>query len=219
MMAPLAASSVRRRETFMSGAGSDSQLWQQARGGDAQALGTLLLQHEERLLRIVAFRMDPRLRARIDATDVMQEMYIEAARRFPAYCEKPGMPLFLWLRFLALQKLMELHRRHLGTQARDAQREISIDQGPSPEATSAVLAARLLGKQTSPSEAAMRLELQMQLEEKLNELEPIDREVLALRHFEQLSNNEAAKVLQIDPSAASNRYIRALKRLKESLGH
>lgn len=194
-------------------------LLDRATQGCAQALGELLLRYEERLLRVVAFRMDSRLKARIDPGDVVQETFLEATRRFPAYAEDYPMPFFLWLRFLAVQKLTELHRRHLGVKARDLQREVSIYAGPTPPATSAVLAAQLLGKFTSPSEAAMRVELKLRLEEKLNEMETLDREVLALRHFEQLSNSEAAGVLGINESAASNRYVRALRRLREAMEH
>jgi RNA polymerase sigma-70 factor (ECF subfamily) len=112
---------------------------------------------------------------------------------------------------------MEQHRRHLGAKARDAGREISLYRGPFPEATTADLAAHLLGKLTSPSHAAMRIEQKIRLQEALNSLEPIDREILAMRHFEQLSNSEAAEALGLDKSTASKRYTRALVRLKEVL--
>jgi RNA polymerase sigma-70 factor (ECF subfamily) len=192
-------------------------LLDQAGGGDPHALGELLVRHRDRLTRIVGFRMDRRLQGRIDAADVVQETFIDATRRFPEFAQERAVPFFLWLRFLTVQKLAELHRHHLGVKARDAAREVSIYKGPLPQATSAVLAAQLLGKQTSPSQAAARAELKLQLEEKLNSLDEIDREVLALRHFEQLSNTEAAQVLEISESAASNRYVRAVKRLKSIL--
>lgn len=193
-------------------------LLNQAGSGDPHALGELLVRHRERLTRIVSFRMDRRLQGRIDASDVVQEAFIDATRRFPDFAEERAVPFFLWLRYLVVQKLAELHRHHLGVKARDVGREVSIYKGPLPQATSAVLAAQLLGKQTSPSQAAARAELRMQLEEKLNSLDEIDREVLALRHFEQLSNTETAAVLEISESAASNRYVRAVKRLKAILG-
>ena len=124
------------------------------------------------------------------------------------------MPFFLWLRFITVQKMIALHRHHLGVQARDAGREMSLQPAAFPGATSADLAVQILGKHTSPSQAAMRAEIKMQLEQALNEMEEIDREVLALRHFEQLSNVETAEVLGIGRSAASNRYVRAVDRLK-----
>ena len=113
---------------------------------------------------------------------------------------------------------LEQHRRHLGAQGRDAGREISLYRGAMPEATTAALAAQLLGRQTSPSQAASRAERKIRLQEALNSMDPIDREVLVLRHFEQLSNGEAAQVLGLDKSAASKRYARALIRLKDILG-
>lgn len=184
--------------------------------GDVDALGRLLERDRERLLRIVDFRMDRKLRSRLDPSDIVQEACVEATRRVGEYLAQSKTPFFLWLRYLTIQKMNELHRKHLGVQSRDLGREISIDRSLSPRATSAVLAAQLLGKQTSPSQAAMRAETRRRLEQKLNELEPLDREVLALRHFEHLTNAEVARVLGITGSAASNRYVRALKRLKET---
>ncbi len=202
---------------MISDSSDTSLLLGQADAGDPHALGELLERNRERLARIVGFRMDRRLQGRIDATDVVQETFIDATRRFAEFAKDRPVPFFLWLRYLTVQKLAELHRHHLGVKARDAGREVSIYQGPLPQATSAVLAAQLLGKQTSPSEAAAQAELKLKLEDKLNSLDEIDREVLALRHFEQLSNAEAAQVLQISESAASNRYVRAVKRLKAIL--
>jgi RNA polymerase sigma-70 factor (ECF subfamily) len=110
-----------------------------------------------------------------------------------------------------------LHRQHLGAKMRDVGQEISLYRGALPQASSASLAAQLLGRLTSPSRAAIRAELQIRVQELLNSMDPIDREILTLRHFEMLSNEETAKVLAITKSAASKRYIRALERLKEML--
>ena len=112
---------------------------------------------------------------------------------------------------------MAMHRQHLGAQMRDAGQEVSLYRGALPEATSVSLAALLLGRLTSPTQAAQRAEMKLRLQEVLNGMDPIDREVLTLRHFEELSNAETAQVLGIGKTAASNRYIRALKRLKEIL--
>jgi RNA polymerase sigma-70 factor (ECF subfamily) len=114
-------------------------------------------------------------------------------------------------------KLNAIHRTHLDCRVRDAAREVSIDRGPWPQATSAALAAQLLGRQTSASDAAIRLERKARLQEALDALDPLDREVLILRHFEELTNTEAALTLQIRASAASKRYIRALRKLKDIL--
>ena len=127
------------------------------------------------------------------------------------------MPVYLWLRWITGQRLVTLHRMHFGSKAREAALEVSLRQGALPQATSVSLAAMLLGRLTSPTRAALRAELQLRLQEVLNTLDPIDREILTLRHFEDLNNNETAQVLGISKSAASNRYIRALKRLKDAL--
>jgi RNA polymerase sigma-70 factor (ECF subfamily) len=157
--------------------------------------------------------MDRRVQGRVDASDIVQETYLEAAARLPRYIENPDMSPFLWVRFLALQKLLQAHRRHLGSKARDAGREISLFRDALPEATSAALAAQLVGKLTSPSQAAMRAELKIRVQSAINAMDPVDREVLALRHFEHLTAAETARVLGIDESAASKRYLRAVKRL------
>jgi RNA polymerase sigma-70 factor (ECF subfamily) len=197
--------------------GDTTRLLQQAAAGDRQAWGNLLERHRERLRRMIAFRLDGRLQGRLDPSDVLQEAYLEASRRLEEYMARPGMPFPLWLRFLAVQKLLEQHRRHLGAQGRDAAREVSLGGGPQPEASSAVLAAHLVGNLTSPSEAAFRSERQRLLQDALERMDALDREVLVLRHFEQLSNGEAARVLGVDKSAASKRYARALVRLKDIL--
>jgi len=193
------------------------QLLRQVAQGSPQEWGALLERHRVRLRRMVALRLDRRLQGRVDASDVIQEAFLEASVRLPDYLREPSMPFFLWLRFLTGQKLLELHRHHLGAQMRDAGREVSLHRGSLPEASSAALAAQLLGHDTRPSEAAIRAERKIRLQEALNSMDPLDREVLALRHFEHLNNAEAAQVLGLRESAASKRYIRALKKLKEIL--
>ncbi len=200
---------------------SDSQasnaLLERAAKGDPQAAAELFERYRDRLRRMVRLRLDRRLQGRVDASDVLQEAFVDVAQRVGEYAQKPSIPFFLWVRFLTGQRLLQIHRQHLGTQMRDAGHEVSLYRGALPQATSVSLAAQLLGKLTSPTQAAMRAEMQIRLQEALNSMDPLDREVLALRHFEELSNNETAEVLGIQKSAASNRYIRALKRLKEIL--
>ncbi len=195
-----------------------NRVLQQAAQGDPQGLGTLLARHGDRLRRMVALRLDRRLQGRIDPSDVIQETYLEASARLAEYLRNPSMPFFLWLRFLTGQKLVTLHRHHLGVQMRDAGQEVAFCRGPLPEASSAALAAQLLGHDTRPSEAAIRAEVRIRVQEALNGMDPLDREVLALRHFEQLSSAEIAQVLVISEAAAGKRYIRALERLKRVLG-
>ena len=180
------------------------------------AIGQLIFRHQGRLERVVAFRMDDRIRSRVDAADILQDAFVEASQRIDDYkaCSNK-MSFFLWLRFITLQKLQQLHRHHLGVKARDAGRDIAIfEPGRGGQATSMILAAQLLGKMTSPSHAAMREEKKRKLEQALSEMEEIDREALALRHFEHLNNAETAQLLGLSESAASNRYIRAVRRLK-----
>jgi RNA polymerase sigma-70 factor, ECF subfamily len=194
-----------------------TRLIEQAVRGDQRALGKLLGRHRERLRRMVALRLDRRLQGRVDPSDVLQEACLDATRRLPEYHKNPAMPFFLWLRLLACQRLVDEHRKHLGAAARDAGREISLYRGALPETSSAALAAHLLCRLTTPSQAAIRVERKLRLQEALNRMDPTDREVLALRHFEELSNTEAAAVLGLDKSAASKRYARALIRLKDIL--
>lgn len=197
--------------------GESDGLLRSAAAGDPAALTTLFEHHRDRLRRMIRLRLDGRIRARVDESDVIQEAFIEAARRLGDYVQQPPLPFFLWLRQIAGHKLIDLQRKHLGAARRTAVREFSLQQGPLPAATSASLAAQLLGRLTSPSQAAIKAETRLRVQEALNAMDPIDREVLALRHFERLSNQEAAQVLEIDPSACSNRYVRALARLRKTL--
>ena len=185
--------------------------------GDGQALGELFAQHGPRLRRMVQLRMDRRLAGRLDPSDVLQETYLEVAKSLADYLRDPQVPFFLWLRFLTGRKLRALHRQHLGTAARDAGREVGLCGEALPPASSECLAAELVGRDTSPSQAAIRAELQTRLQEVLDGMDALDREVLVLRHFEQLNNTETAAVLGLTKSAASNRFIRALQRLKTTL--
>ena len=189
----------------------------QAAQGDSDLLGAMLSRCQDRLLRMVRLRLDRRLQGRIDPADVVQEAFLEASARLDEYLRNPAVPFFVWVRFLALQRLALAHRQHLGVHARNAGREVSLYRGALPQASSTALAAQLVGKLTSPSQAAVKAELKIRLQEALNSMEEIDREVLALRHFEQLSNSEVSQVLEITPSAACNRYVRALERLKSIL--
>ncbi len=205
--------------TQMAGNSSETdRLLAEAARGDRQLLGVLMARHRERLRRMVALRLDRRLQGRIDPSDVIQEAYLEAAARLADYLRDPSMPFFLWLRFLAGQKLVTLHRHHLGVRMRDAGQEVALRQDPLPEASSAALAAQLLGHDTQPSEAAIRAEMKVRMQQALDGMDPADREVLALRHFEQLSRAEIAAVIGVSEAAAGKRYIRALERLKQALG-
>ena len=192
-------------------------LLRRAKAGDAAALGMLFAHYRDRLRKMVRLRLDRRVAGRLDPSDVLQEAYLDVARRFPEYAAAPEVPFYVWLRELTGQRLIDLHRQHLGAKMRDAGQEVALHQGALPQASSASLAQQLLAGLTSPTQAAIRAEMQLKLQDALNSMDPIDREVVVLRHFEELNNVEAAEVLGIDTSAASKRYIRAIRRLKAVL--
>ncbi len=184
--------------------------------GDRDALAELFDRHRDRLWRIINFRLDVRLAGRVDAEDVLQETYLNAERRIQHVLKDAPDGMFIWFRMLATQTLAEVHRRHLGIQARDPSREQSMRTAGG-SATSFSISSHLFGHLTSPSQAALRRELSDQLDLALGSMEDLDREVLALRHFEELSNRETARVLEITEQAASMRYVRALTRLQHIL--
>jgi RNA polymerase sigma-70 factor (ECF subfamily) len=201
----------------MTETGNTDDLLRQAKAGDAAALGALLAHYRDRLRKMVRLRLDRRVAGRLDASDVLQEAYLDVARRFPEYAAAPAVQFYVWLRALTGQRLIDLHRQHLGAKMRDAGQEVSLYRGALPHASSASLAQQLLAGLTSPTKAAVRAEMQLQLQEALNSMDPIDREVVVLRHFEELNNIETAAVLGIETSAASKRYLRAIRRLKAIL--
>jgi RNA polymerase sigma-70 factor (ECF subfamily) len=193
------------------------RMLEQAAAGDAAGWDAVVRRFHDRLRRMVAVRLDPRLQGRFDPSDVLQETYLDALGRLPEYLREPKLPFFLWIRYLTGHYLGRIHRDHLGRQMRDPGREVSLYQGAMPEASSAALAAQLLGKESRPSELAMRAERMLRLQEALNRMDPIDREVLSLRHFEHLTRAETAQVLMLSEAAAAKRYLRALERLREML--
>lgn len=184
-------------------------------GGEA-ALAERFSQCRDRLLRMVRFRLDGRLRGRVDPDDVLQDAYLTVARRIGDYLAAPNVSFYVWVRQITWQTLIDCHRVQLG-QKRDPRREVRRGRGRGEQSTSFSIARALVAQQTSPSAAAARAEQIERLHEALDAMDEIDREVLALRHFEQLSNKEAAEILSLSPTAASNRYVRALKRLGEIL--
>jgi RNA polymerase sigma-70 factor (ECF subfamily) len=202
---------------IMSDSDENAVLVAKAVAGDEAAFRELFDQYRERLKRMVRLRLSRRLQGRVDDSDVLQESYLEVARRLREYAGKPELPFFLWLRHITGLKLTEVHRRHLGTDMRDADREVSLHRGGLPEADSVSLAAQLLGQLTTPSQAAVKAETRIFVQEALNAMDPVDREVLALKHFEQLSISEIAQTLGISKAGAGSRYLRAVKRLREIL--
>ena len=189
-----------------------------AAAGDQPTLAAPRGRHGARLCPMVRLRLDRWLQGRVDPSDVLQDAYLDLAARLPDFARDRPMPTDLWLRLVAGQRLAQVHRQHLGAALRDAGREVSLVPGALPQASSASRAAQLLGRFTTASQAAVRAERQVQLQAILNGLDELDREILALRHFEGLSNGEAAQVLGLSKTAANNRYVRALGRLRDLLG-
>ncbi|HEY3241909.1 MAG TPA: sigma-70 family RNA polymerase sigma factor [Phycisphaerae bacterium] len=187
-------------------------LLRQARSGDPAAVGLLLARHRSYLRRMVQLRMDPRIRGRVDASDVVQEAQIEALRRLREYLAQAALPFRLWLRQIAYDRLLMFQRRDARAARRTVTREVAFPEEPSRQ-----LAQRLLSAESSPSIHMAREELSRRISDALLQLSEDDREIVLLRNFEELSNSEAAQVLQIEPATASKRYGRALLRLRAAL--
>lgn len=197
--------------------GELNRLERRLESGDESTLAEVFEHFYPRLKRMVQLRMDHRLMARIDPSDVIQDAWLHAAPRIQQYLDERPMPIFVWIRFLVSERLLALHRHHLGTAKRDAAREISLFRKTIPEASSALLAAQLVGNLSTPSQLVAKAERISSIQSALDELAPADREIIALRTFERLSRTETADVLGIQPGAASKRYIRAMERLKQIL--
>lgn len=189
-----------------------------ARAGDQAAIGPLLESYRRRLARMVSLRMDPRLKGRFDTSDVLQEAFVEASQRLPRYLEDEPMPFFLWVRFLVGQKLLQFHRAHLGAEARAADREVSLSPPSTPSASAVSVADVWLAESGTPSQAVAADEEHARVRAALESMSEIDREVLVLRHFEQLTNAEVARLLELTPQTASARYVRALTRIQSVVG-
>ena len=192
-------------------------LVEKAKQGDQLALAELFESHRPRLARMVGLRMSAQVRTRVAISDVLQEAYVDLAQQLDNYAKDPKVPFFLWLRRITGQRLSKLHRAHLGQQMRNINRERRLDAAM-PNASSIYMANQLAGEFTSVSERAIRNEDELRLQRAIEQLSETDREVLAMRHVEQLSNNEIALLLEINPSAATNRYVRAIRKLRDALG-
>jgi len=184
--------------------------------GGVEAASVLFAIYRRRLVSIIEFRMDRRLLGRVYTEDVLQEAWMEIARRLNDYLAKPNVSFFIWVRQITWQTLLGFHRRHLSLK-RNADRDVRLRGEPGNFTTGGSIARALVAQLTSPSQALMRDEEIEQLREALETINDTDREVLALRHFELLTNKEVAEVLDIGHTAASNRYVRALRRLRDVL--
>jgi RNA polymerase sigma-70 factor (ECF subfamily) len=189
------------------------ELLELVRGGDGEAVNRLLARHREAVRRLVSLRMDRRLAKRLDASDVVQDALVDANRRLADYLDGPPIPFHLWLRRIALDRLIDAHRRHREAGKRSLDREAPLYD----DRSSRELLARLFDEGPTPGAAAVRAEMVRRFEEALEELAEGDREILLLRHYEHLSNADAARVLGITEPAASMRHVRALRRLRDAV--
>lgn len=187
------------------------------KNGDISLFGELFISHRPRIWQIVHFRLNDQIRGRVDPDDVVQEVYLAALKRLKYFIDGEFPSLFLWLRLVTGQILSDVHRKHLGTEARSVLRESNSGGRNLWGNTSVCLSQRFVAHITSPSEAAVKVELVAQVLEALESMNEIDREVIALRHFEELTNQEVAMELGIASKAASIRYMRALKRIRGAL--
>ncbi len=193
------------------------ELLSRVHDGQPEAVDRLLDVHREPLRKMIGLRLDPALAARIDASDVVQDVLLEASRRLDAYLAKPVMPFHLWLRHIAKDHLIDAHRRHHQAQKRGVNREQPIHRAGWADRSSLELAAQLLDQERTPASEAIQQELQRRLHAAIAQLDEADREVILMRHFEQLANQEVAAALGLTEAAASMRYLRALRRLRDLL--
>jgi RNA polymerase sigma-70 factor (ECF subfamily) len=193
------------------------QLLDEARAGDTRAADRLLAQHRDSVRRMIDLRLDPAIAARVDASDVVQEVLLEASRRLDSYLREPVMPFHLWLRHIAKDHIIDAHRRHRQAQRRGVDREQPLVPAGLADHSSIELAAQFIDQELTPASAAMKQELERRLHQAIAQLDEDDREIVLMRHFEQLSNQEVAALLHLTEPAASMRHLRALRRLRELL--
>lgn len=194
------------------------QLLEGARNGDTSARDALLQRHRDSLRRMIEMRMDRRIQQRVDASDIVQEVLVDANRRLADYLENPKMPFHLWLRHMAKDRLIDAHRRHRVSGKRSVDREQNVNVSFNMDQSSVDLAAQICDPGTTPRAAATMQELHTRFQAAIEELDDQDREVVIMRHFEQLSNADVAAALDLTPAAASMRYLRAIRRLRALLG-
>jgi RNA polymerase sigma-70 factor (ECF subfamily) len=193
------------------------QLSRASESGDSTALASVFARYRPRLRRMVELRLNPQLQGRVDASDVVQDAFTEAARVLPEYLAEQPLPVHLWLRRLTGQALLQVHRTHLLAAKRNVQREVSLQNVDDVAVSADTLAHELAGSIASPASAAIRKEQADLLAEALGQLSEVDREILVLRHFEHLSGAEAAMILGLSHDAVKKRYLRALVKLRAIL--
>lgn len=198
---------------------STAQLLADAKRGSPEAIEQLLGKYRESLKRMVDMRLDKRVTHRVDVSDVVQDVLIEVHRRLQTYLDNPAMPFHLWMRQIAKDRLIDAHRRHRGSAKRSVDRECGMQLRPHADESSIQLAGQLLDPELTPAAQATQRELAQRVTECIALLEPNDQDILVMRHYEQLSNQEVATFLGLTEPAASMRYLRAIKRLRAVIQH
>ena len=193
------------------------ELLQTAKAGDPVAVNALLDRHRQAIRQMVQMRIDKAIAARLDASDVVQDVLMEASRRLQDYLQNPGLPFHLWLRQLAKDQIIDMHRQHRVAQRRSVDRERSLD-AKFADQSSMDLAAQLKDHDLTPAAATIRRELEQRFLCALQQLDEDDREIIQMRHQEHLTNSEVASALGLSQPAAGMRYLRAVRRLREVLG-
>lgn len=186
--------------------------------GKPEAVNRLLERHRTALRKLVQVRLDRKIARRVDASDVVQDVLLEASDRLKEYLADPRMPFHLWLRHLAKDRMIDMHRRHRGAQRRSLDRERSLTSPEFGDQSSFDLASQLVGSELTPAAASIRHELEQRFLTALDQLDADDRDILLMRHFEHLGNSEAAEALGLSAAAAGMRHLRALRKLRAVLG-
>lgn len=194
------------------------ELMRNAGRGEPAAVNELLDRHREALRNMVRARLDQRLSRRVDASDVVQDVLLEASQRLADYLRDPKLPFSLWLREMAKDRIIDLHRRHRVAVRRSLDKEQPLSPGNLGDRSSLELAAQLRDPELTPAASALRKELQDRFLDALDRMDEEDREILVMRHVEQLGNSDAASILGLTPPAAGMRHLRALRRMREILG-
>ncbi|WP_417848230.1 sigma-70 family RNA polymerase sigma factor [Thalassoglobus sp.] len=192
------------------------QLVQAVANGDELAVNDLMNRHRDALRRLIHFRLDRKISARVDASDVVQDVLLEANQRLKDYVANPVMPFHLWVRQLAKDRMIDLHRRH-HAKKRTVDKEQPLQRRKFGDQSSLNLAAQLSDQELTPAAATIRKELEERFLEALSQIDDDDREIIVMRHIEHLGNSEVAQALKLSPAAAGMRYLRAIRRLKTIL--
>lgn len=187
-------------------------------GGDGDAVNRLLERHRDAIRRLVQMRLDVRIQRRVDVSDVVQDVFVEANRRLTDYVQNPQMPFHLWLRQIAKDRIIDAHRRHRGSAKRSVDREQAMNVPAGMDRSSIELAAQIVDPELTPAAAATQHEMAQRVEAAIAQLGEQDGEIIIMRHYEHLSNQEIAQALELTEPAASMRYLRAVRKLREILG-